>query len=274
MRSRSYSSIEAPRAALERGLDVLFAFTAAQPALTAAEIAAGIGLPVSTTYRYLRVLLSHGLLQRADTSLYRLGLRCLELARVASAQLDLLAAARPVMQDLHRRTGETVMLAAMRWPEIVCLDRIESTHAMRISFDIGHTLPLHAGSTAKVLLAFADPAQQEAILTLRLQAFTPHTITDPARLRRELELIRVRGYATSRGEVDEGARGISALVRGAGDRVAAALTVAGPKSRLSGSRVMEAIAAVRAAAAEITAQLTGSSLSAHTRSETGQKEGA
>ncbi len=241
----------------DRTLELLTLFDEEHPVRSATEIAQLLEMPRSTTYRYLQTLRSYGLVEEHGESKYRLGSRVLQLARIARAGLGLSDVAVPVMRRLSERIGEVVLLTRRSGLNVVCVERVDvSAHRMRLSYERGHVLPVHAGASAKVLLAFADPIEIDEVLsTVRLVRFTPRTVVDPKRLRRQLAEIRADGHVVTDGEVDHGVRGIAAPIFDADGRVAAGLSIAGPAYRLDDARITGVIRAVRESAEEISARL-------------------
>jgi DNA-binding IclR family transcriptional regulator len=69
-----------------------------------------------------------------------------------------------------------------------------------------------------------------------LEQLTEATITDRAALRRQLEQVARRGYASTVDELEIGLTGVSAPVRGSGGEVVAALGLSGPSPRLEKRR--------------------------------------
>jgi DNA-binding IclR family transcriptional regulator len=173
---------------LARGLDLLFLFSEARPALSLAAIARALAVPRSTAYRLVRTLRSRGLLRDHQTpGEYALGWSALSLAQAAGAGLDLARTVYPAMAGLHARTGETVMLTAAAGLRGVCLERIESPHGVRLSITKGAPMALHAGASAKVVLAhLPEPTWERVIREEGLPRLTPRTLTRPAALRAEL----------------------------------------------------------------------------------------
>lgn len=225
--------------------------------ITAAEVGRRLGMSKSTTYRYLQSLRSSGLLEDdAERGGFRLGPLILRLGYIARRGTDLSAVALPVMRDLSAELNETVLLTRRHGAQVVCLERVESSAPLRISYQPGHLLPVHAGASATVLLAWADPQEvTEALGAGRLPRYTSSTVTSPRRLRKRLEEIRERGYAVSEGEVDEGVVGVAAPVFGASGSVVAGLSAVGPAQRITPSVLGSVVASVRSSAARITSLL-------------------
>ena len=241
----------------DRTLDVLLAFDIGHPVRSATEVSQIVDMPRSTTYRYLQTLRSYGLIEEHGDRGYRLGTRVLQLARVARSGLGLSEIALPVMRRVSERSGEAVLLTRRSGQSVVCIERVDaSPHRIRLTYERGHVLPVHAGASAKVLLAFAEPLEIEQVLeTATLTRFTSRTVVDPKRLRKQLAEIRAAGHVVTDGEVDEGVRGIAAPIFDREGRVVAGLSIVGPGYRVDDARVAALVRAVCDGAAEITTRL-------------------
>lgn len=238
-------------------MDILLMFDDEQLVITATEVAAQLSVARSTAYRYLQSLTGSGFIEEAGGSGYRLGLRVVELARLARRGLGISDAARPVMKRLAEAVGEAVLLTRLGGSAVICLEREDTTpRAVRITYERGEVLPINAGASALILLAWLSDQQVERILAASaLEPFTPRTITTKRALLTRLRKTRKQGYAVSRGELDPDVVGIAAPIRNADDEVAAAVSVAALSARVGDDRVPEVAAAVRTAADEISAAL-------------------
>ena len=212
---------------VERAADLLDALAAAPGPLTAPALADQCGLNRSTAWRILATLESHGLVERdADTHRYGLGLAVLRLAAAAGHQ-PLVRAARPLLERLAATSGETVNLAVARRLELVYADQVQASHVMAPDW-LGHRVPLHATSTGKAFLAALPEAELDA---LPLERYTDRTITDATALRSELDGVRARGFAESRGELEPALWGVSAAARDRAGRPVAVVSVWGAGER-------------------------------------------
>ncbi|GAA5156519.1 IclR family transcriptional regulator [Amycolatopsis dongchuanensis] len=242
----------------DRALDILGIFTDDRAVVSGTEVAEHLGTSRSTAYRYLQSLVTNRFLEEAPGGGFRLGLRVLELARVARRAYGLSDIALPVMRRLAAQTRESVLLTRRSGDRVVCLDRAESVaHPVRISYERGSALPLNAGASALVLLAWADPVEIRTLLEhAHLSSFTGATLTDVDELMTRLERIRRAGHSVTRGELDSDVLGIAAPIRDESGAVVAAVSVAAVASRVPPARQPEVVAAVRAAAGEISERLT------------------
>jgi DNA-binding IclR family transcriptional regulator len=230
----------------ERAVQVLSLYIESRTTLTAAEVAEHLGMSRSTTYRYLQSLRNARLLEEDPaTASFRLGPRIFELAAVARAGLGLSEIAKPIMRQLADETGETVLLTRRSGHHVVCLEREESSQHLRLSYEPGQVLPIHAGASAIVLLAWLGEAELVQVLEAGpLERFTDATICDPEALRARLGEVRKLGYAVTYGERDPGVVGVAAPIRDESDRVVAGLSLVAPVHRVDGQAVKEMITVV------------------------------
>jgi DNA-binding IclR family transcriptional regulator len=241
----------------DRTLDILAMFTDEQPMVTGLLVADRIGVARSTAYRYLQSLVSARFLEEAPGGGFQLGLRILELARLARRTFGLSEIAAPIIDELAHDVGETVLLTRRTGDLVVCLDRAEShQHRIRISYERGTVLPVNAGASATVLLAWTDPDEVRTLLSgVELKRFTDATLTDVDALLSRMQRIRSDGYAVARSEVDPDIMGIAAPIWGSREgEVVAAVSVVGLGSRIPSKIERTIIAKVRLAAARISEQ--------------------
>jgi DNA-binding IclR family transcriptional regulator len=209
----------------------------------------------STTYRYLQSLRAAGFLEE-EAARYRLGPRIFRLARIARKGLGLSEVAAPVLRRMVSETGETVLLTRRSANQVICLEREESSRNLRLSYERGQVLPVHAGASALVLLAWLDDdVLDRALGSGPLVRFTDKTTTDPQVLRARLGEIRRQGYIVTYGERDPGVVAVAAPIFGRPDQVIAGLTVVMPQHRLDAGLLDATVELVRASAHEITASL-------------------
>jgi DNA-binding IclR family transcriptional regulator len=228
------------------------------PSLGVLEVSRALDLPKGTVSRYLSRLENAGILQRLPNRRYVLGSRVYEWGQAAAPGSDVKRWAHPVMEQLAAEFGETVSLFVLLEKSLVavCIDQVDGLHPIRLSAAIGRHLPLHVGASPRLLLAFAPDQQREAVLARdSYPALAPATITDAATLRRTLEETRRMGYVESVSESDDGAVGIAAPIRDASGTVRAAVSVAGPGSRIAGPRREAIVIGVCDAAAAISRSL-------------------
>jgi IclR family pca regulon transcriptional regulator len=142
--------------------------------------------------------------------------------------------AQPHMRQLAERLNESCSMATLDGQEIVYLTRVPGKRSMATTLNTGSRLPAYPTSMGKVLLAHLPAAELDRYLSeVRLEPLTPHTITDPEKLRAELRKVKDQGFATADGEREEGIRSAAAPIYTRQGRVVAALNVSVNAARVA-----------------------------------------
>jgi len=244
---------------LDRVMTILDCFNADTPRLPLKDVIDRVGLSRSTTHRLLTAMEQHGLLRRQKNGQdYSLGYQLLHYASLTENTLDIREQARPILEALAEESQETAVLMVREDKYAVCLDRIDSKQSLRLAMTIGKRVALHAGSSAKVLLAYLKEKEINAILDDDLVKVLENTVTDPKILKKELEQIREQGFAHSIEERDVGAAGITAPVFNSANEVVAGLGIVGPVSRLNPESLQNHIQLVKKLTSKLSRQLGSS----------------
>ena len=230
------------------------------------QVARMTGLNESTALRYLLSLSRHGFVERDDdTGLFRLGLGLFRLGTLAMDSRDILSLADPVMANLQAQFGESVNLAAYQQDKVVLIRVLGRPDSMRKEGKVGETDPWHATSLGKAILAALPQDEVNDILMgITLQGYTPNTKTNLTDLTRELNSTRQQGYSVDDEEVVEGLRCVGVAIRGHKGRVQYALSLSGPKSRMTYSRIQE-IGTVLVQSADLLSAKLGATVRTATR---------
>ena len=234
-------------------LDLLEAF-ATEEELGVTELSHRLGLHKNNVFRLLATLEQAGYVEQCTrTDRYRLGVRCLELGQSFGRNRSLLRQARPLLEELAEETGEASHVGVLRDFEVVHLDGAVADRLVHTSVRVGRRLPAHCTALGKVLLGCAPKGVQETydrqvVAAGRLEARTPATLTDPAKLQEHLRMVGSDGHATDLEECERGLACAAAPVFDATGRVVAALSVSGPAFRLGAellrTRVVPVVVAV------------------------------
>jgi IclR family KDG regulon transcriptional repressor len=224
-----------PVGSVDRLVRVLDSFSAERPAWSLAELSAHLDLPKSTLHRFLVSLESHDILRRnPDDKRWRPGYRLLDWGELAGKTIGLSQLARPLMREIAAATGELIVLTVYSGQEVVCIEKIDARHPVRLALEVGTRRPLHAGASSKVLAAYLPEPERRAILQDGdLPRLCTNTITDPEALAAELATIRAQGFAHSIEETDPGAWGVATPIFDRRGAMVGAIGVAGPIQRYS-----------------------------------------
>lgn len=223
-----------------RALALLGAFDEDHRVLRLSDLADRAGLPVPTAHRLVGELVSWGALTRRRDGAYVIGRRLWDLGLLASVQADLREVASPFLNDLYGATLATVHLAVRDDDRALYVDRLSGHASVPVVSTIGSRLPLHATGVGKVLLAHAPQELQLRVLS-DLRPVTPHTITQPGRLQRELVRVRREGFAITSEEMSLGAASAAVPVRNRDDTVVAALGIVVPNLARDRPRLVAAL---------------------------------
>lgn len=137
------------------------------------------------------------------------------------------------MEELVDQTGESCSVATLDIPDIVYVARVPTRRIMSITLGLGTRLPAYATSMGRVLLADLPADQLDRFLgETQLGELTPRTITDQNRMRDVLAEVRAQGWALVDQELELGLRSVAAPIRGADERVVAAINVSAAASRV------------------------------------------
>jgi len=233
---------------IERMMNLLDKLAASTGAVSLKELALATSLHPSTAHRILNDMVVGRFVDRGEQpGTYRLGMRLLELGNLVKARLSVREAAIEPMRELHQRTGQTVNLSVRQSDEIIYVERAYSERSgMQVVRAIGGRAPLHLTSSGKLFLAADDPRAVRAYATRTgLAGHTRNSITDLARLERELSLVRARGFARDNEELELGVRCIAASVRDDSGRIVAGLSLSAPAERMNDDWAADLVAAAQ-----------------------------
>ncbi len=238
---------------LYRALDIL-EYVSISRGTDVDELSESLGIPKSTVYRLLRALEKRAYIRHTSPNCYEAGPRLLMLQGTAERQNRLLQVARPHLQELSERTGQTVHLAILNSNQLSYIDTVVGRTG--ISLAPSPSAVLHCTSLGKALLAFMPPeARQNMIKQSALQKRTTKTLTSVAALLRDLEQVRRRGYSLDNEEFEIGLRCIGAPVRNATEEVIAAVSISGLAGHFTKQAQAEWASAVRETALAISTDL-------------------
>ena len=225
---------------LARGLKILDILGQAQDGASITELAEILGVDKGSASRLVATLVNFGYAEKDEqTRRFHLGPQVVPLSRSVLARLSMREAAKPFLRQLMERTGECVHLAVPAQGKVLYVDQVESPATLRVNAQVGTLNPLHCTALGKALLAFG-----ELDLPATLEAFTPHTLTDPNRLRKNLAQVRANGYAVDDEEFDLGVRCIAVPVYDFRGKAAGAIGISGPATRVTPERLPELAASV------------------------------
>jgi DNA-binding IclR family transcriptional regulator len=244
--------------AVSRALDILELFLT-DGTLSAPEITERLGLPRTTVHELVNTLVDRDYLAAVAGApiRYQLGIRLFQLGGQFADRLDLTREAREVAAEIAAACDETVHVAVLDGTDVVYVSKVDSTHPVRMVSAVGRRLPAHCTAVGKVLLAALSPDAFQARYPRGrdLPAMTPHSITSPARLRRQLAEVREAGVAYDDCESNEAVGCVAAGVRDSAGSMVAAMSISVPTIRWSDQRRAEWTELVRRGAGALSRRL-------------------
>jgi len=247
VKSTSAGTRNSATQAVRKAVQVLNCFTVSgRTSLGVTELSALTGWSKSSVSRLLAALEDGGLVRQDPMSgRYAPGLQLVALAGAALAGDALYQVARPHVLRLAAESGETANLSVLDQGQLLTIDEAPSAQLIKFSGWVGMRHPLHGSSSGKVLLTGLSDERREAILDAGLPIITPRTTTDRGHLLRELDRVRVAGYALSVEELAEGLTSVAAPVWDHRGAVTAAISAAGPSFRFTERHLDVCIALVK-----------------------------
>ncbi|KIL40345.1 hypothetical protein SD70_13950 [Gordoniibacillus kamchatkensis] len=241
---------------IDKALD-LIELLAERGSLSLIELTELLNQPKSSTYRIVLTLENRGFISRSDEDgKYCLGYKQLIITRNLLERNNFRTAALPEMKRLSTLYGDTVNLGVLVDGQILYVEIIESTHALRMTDTVGSRAPFHATAMGKSIAAhLTDQVVRELVKQYGMPALTKNTITTYEKLTEELNKIRRNGYALDDQEIVEGARCIAAPVFGMFGNVYGAISVSGPMHRYTPEKIPELARQVMAAAAAVSLKM-------------------
>lgn len=236
---------------LDKGLNLLSLVAEGVDSLS--DLARASGLPKSTVHRLTHVLVEHHLLRYQDQR-FRLDYRLLQLSELARRQLDYLTVARPHLEEVSRRTSETVHLGVLSDGHITYLEKIEGSRGLQMRSHVGLRVPARTTALGKMLIA-GLPEEAWSLHLLDRAPKTDRSITEPDAMRDELATIRRQGYALDLEENEPGIRCIAVPIWDASGRAIAAISISGATVYLTDARMRELVPIARACAETVSREL-------------------
>jgi IclR family transcriptional regulator, KDG regulon repressor len=221
-----------------------------------AELSKRVGLHNSTAFHLIRTMVTLGYIRQVkETKRYRVGRPLFALAASSLDEIEMVGLATPVLEDLSQQTGETGHFAVRMGDTVMIIARTSSPGAFQLADRVGVIRPAHCTALGKVMLAALRPDRLEQFLARsELKAFTPKSITDVDRLRREIAEVRRNGIAFDDGEFDPEVRCCAVPVKDFTGLVIGAIGISGPIWRLSIQVLQSHARTIRSAADRLSAE--------------------
>ena len=246
----------APTRTLEKGLFLLGLFDVDRPEWTLKELRERAGLPKATTRRLMKTLeAANWVAYDPQSGRYHLGSSALRALYLAMSHSELIRTAHPFLVRLTEETTESTSLCVWADQGALIIDTVPTARAFKPFTFPGMLLQGSASADAQILIAFGPKHVEETVLATPQQARNRYTVTDPEMLRERFGRVRLEGVAFDRFEWNETAPAVAAPVFDRNGELRASLSVVAPPERCSEEEMQGYAAAVKKAAADLSAAL-------------------
>lgn len=197
---------------LAKGLAVLSAFGRERPSMTLSEAAGVAELSRATARRVLRTLSELGYVVQVGRQ-FSLSSRVLDIGFAYLAAQDWIDRVRPLLRELSERIGETCSASILQGTEIVYVARVPTRRIMSTALSVGSRLPAFHTSLGRIQLGFLDDIEiWRRLRSIRMEAYTPSTITDLQALVDRIRADRAQGFSIVDEELERGLRSIAVAI--------------------------------------------------------------
>jgi IclR family pca regulon transcriptional regulator len=197
---------------LAKGLAVLSAFGRERPSMTLSEAAGVAELSRATARRVLLTLSELGYVVQ-DGRQFSLSSRVLDIGFAYLSAQDWIDRVRPLLRELSERIGETCSASILQGTDIVYVARVPTRRIMSTALSVGSRLPAFHTSLGRIQLGFLDDIEiWRRLKSIRIDAYTPSTITDLQALVDRIRADHAQGFAIVDEELERGLRSIAVAV--------------------------------------------------------------
>lgn len=192
---------------LQRTFQIIELLSKNPKGLILSDVSHKTNLPISTVYRILSFLNQNDYIRNdKNTGCYSIGPKFALYSSIFLHGFDFIKEIRPGLEEINKEYDETIHLSILNSTrtKVVYIDKIESSHAVRMFSVVGQTVPIHCTALGKSLFAtLSDQEIGEILNHYNLEKFTETTITSKEEFLEEIEKVRALGYAVDYREHEE-----------------------------------------------------------------------
>lgn len=238
---------------VERALEVLSLFSYSQPFIGITDIAKTLKISKATAHNLAHTLEKSGFIdQDRNTKKFRLGVMSLVTGSVALGTLEINQKAAGPVNHLADHTQLLCRIGI--WSKGRAIVTLNAAPHSRIPFSplFGPLIPPYCTGLGKVLLTFIDLDERRRYLDqAHLRPYTKWTITDRSQLEKELEAVRLNGYAVTHQEIVPGRAGIAAPIFRSAGLLAGAIILSGDMTQVLGKKMSSLVSDITKTASQI-----------------------
>jgi DNA-binding IclR family transcriptional regulator len=222
-----------PVPAIEKCFKVLDLFASSKKPLSISEISRFLDFNKSTVFHIVYTLNDLGILENGAENKFRLGKQLYVLGKAAGKESELIHTVRPYLDKIAKETKLTAFLGILSNNSVVIVDKVDSPYGIRVSSEIGLSIPLLAGAIGKVFLAqMPDPEVDTILSREKLKKYTPFSCNNVAKYKEMIKEVRENGVAIDREEYIEGIRAMAVPLKVGGHRLLVSMWFVGLSTQL------------------------------------------
>jgi DNA-binding IclR family transcriptional regulator len=222
---------------IDKTLSILEFISRNSKGVSLADIVKSVGIPKTTAFRILEVLLAREYVTRdPESEKYSIGVKTLEIGLSGLIGQNIVEVSIPYLQELSSYVGETSFLAVYNDGDVVYLYKVEGTKSVVTTSTLGSRRPAYCTALGKAILANLPTEESDRIFEKPLEKLTEKTINDRMRLLEEFARIRLDGYVVDDEGIEYGLCCLAVPIYDYTGRVIAAISVSGPVARMNENR--------------------------------------
>ncbi|PLY04189.1 MAG: IclR family transcriptional regulator [Arcobacter sp.] len=189
-----------------KGLQVLKEIMRSTKPLTANVLCQRLTIDKSTMSRLVTTLMSEGFIEYKDDSKEIIVSDIVRKIINKDDREKIVEKTSALLDEIFYLTNEASYLGILDNNATLYLNQVDkSDRVIKTRDSIGLNAPLHSGAFGKILIAFGNVNIEK----LELTKFTSNTITSVTKLKKEIELVKERGYAIGDEEHEFGLKSVA-----------------------------------------------------------------
>ena len=190
----------------ERSVQILQIIAKSNEGMEMDEICERLSIPRTSCYDILVTLVHLGMLE-VNTGVkrsYKIGLNAYRIGMSYMNNRNISEIIAPALKELSKELQNTCFFGVLEGDKIVYISKFEPENPIITTATIGTKNPIYNTSLGKAILSSMSAEEIKGILSgIELKQATRFTITDREELIKNIELVRVRGFALDERELEE-----------------------------------------------------------------------
>lgn len=238
--------------ALDKCFAVLELLSRSEQPLRISEICNKLNLNKSTVFNMVHTLADLQVLEYTSNGKLTFGTLLYVFGRAAGRKVELIRTVRPYLEKISGETGFSAFLGVRMGVKAVIVDKVDAAVDIKVSSEVGMSLPLVAGAGGKALLSLLPDSELDQILSANgLKKFTQQTCVNKRRFKDDVLSIRRGGVALDMEEYLEGIVAAAIPIHTYREGLQAAIWAVGLKRPESDAVIFKLSSLLKSIAAEL-----------------------